>query len=832
MFLRRHQKTAIIWKDQQISYEALLGHIDFFAEAFSSKNYRKAAIFSENRPEWAYAFYAAWRNGCIAVPVDFMSTAEDLAYILEDCRPELIFCSRGTHPVLEAACGKISYDIDIRVFEDMKQPAEIQPGTSFPECDPMKTAAIIYTSGTTGSPKGVMLSYDNLLANIESVSEEVKIFTPDDRVMVLLPLNHIFPLLGSLILPLYVGGTAVFCPSMASEDLMDTLQRHGITIIIGVPRLYSLIRKSVKDKIQASLLARGLFALAGAIGSFRFSRMLFKKVHEKLGGNIRFLVSGGAKLDEEVGRDLKTLGLEVLEGFGMTEAAPMISFTRPGEVLVGSAGRPMTCNEVKIVDGEILAKGRNVMQGYYNRPEETLAVVKDGWLHTGDLGYLDDRGLIHITGRKKEIIVLPNGKNVNPVEIERRIAAMSECIAEVGVYFSDNVLQAVVLPDFRKVRELGISNLNETLRQEVFDSYNRSEPPYRRIMRHHVLTGDLPKTRLGKIKRFMLSSLAGDASRDRDKGKEPDFEEYAAIRDFLREQTEKDIFPEDHFEIDLGLDSLDRVGLQAFLQASFGIEVGEEDLLDHPTVKKLSLYIREKKKKISVSVVQWAEIFREKADVVLPRSWPAHNFVKNLARYVLGSYFRLRVKGLENLPKEPFVVVPNHQSFLDGLFVISFLKNSLNKNTYFYAKKKHVQKSWLKFLAIRNNVIVMDISKDLKASLQKLAEVLRQGKNIIIFPEGTRTKDGRIGGFKKTFAILSRELNVPVVPVAIQGAFEALPAGTVIPKPYQKIQVSFLDPIYPDGHTYDSLNDLVFQKISSELASLTGQSAAATPQHH
>jgi long-chain acyl-CoA synthetase len=620
-----------------------------------------------------------------------------------------------------------------------------------------------------------------------------------------------------MVAPLYVGGTAVFSPSMSSEDLMQTLQSHGITIIIGVPRFYSLIRKSIKDKIDASLAARCIFSTARMLGSQTISRRLFGKVHQKFGGKIRYLVSGGAKLDELVGQDLKTLGFEVLEGFGMTEAAPMITFTRPGEVLIGSAGRPMSCNEVKRVNGEIVAKGRNIMQGYYNRKAETDEILKDGWLHTGDLGYLDKKGLIHITGRKKEIIVLPSGKNINPVEIEHMLAAMSDTIGEVAVFFRDDKLQAAVYPDFKKVRGTGSVNLEETIRQDVIERYNRAVAPYKRIMKLHVLAEEIPKTRLGKIKRFLLPALTEGRTRQKGMSHEPDFREYKAIRDFLREQTEKDIFPDDHFEMDLGLDSLDRVSFQTFLQATFGIEVGEDILYDHPTVERLSTYVKERKKKISVSVVRWAEIFREKTDVTLPKSWFAHNWMKNLSKWTLGLYFRLKGEGVENLPESPFIIVPNHQSFFDGFLVASFLKNRLNKNTYFYAKEKHFRRWWMKFLANRNNVIVMDIDRDLKLSLQKLAEVLKRGKNIIIFPEGSRTKDGELGRFKKTFAILSRELSVPVVPVAIKGAFKALPKGSLIPRPFKNIQVKFLKPVYPKDYTYDSLNDLVFRKVAAEL---------------
>lgn len=556
---------------------------------------------------------------------------------------------------------------------------------------------LIYTFDTTGSPKGVMLSCDNLLANVESVSEQVPIYTPDQRVLALLPLYHIFPLLGSMMAPLYTGGTSVFSPSMASEDMLRTLSDHRITIMIGVPRLYNLIHKSIMDKINAAALPRLLFRLAARLRSTGFSRRLFGKVHDRFGGHIQYLVSGGAKLDETVWRDFTTLGFEVLEGFGMTEAAPMITFTRPGEARIGSPGRPMSCNEVRIVDGEIIARGRNIMQGYYNRPEETAEVLRDGWLHTGDLGYLDDEGYLHITGRKKEIIVLPSGKNINPVEIEDKLNAMSDLIAEVAVCLHQDSLQAVVVPDFALGRREGITDLGQYLKQQVLEPYNQKVTPYKKVMQLHILGEELPKTRLGKLKRFLLAGLiAGDSGR-KVQAPEPDYPEYHSIRDFLQQQKQREIYAQDHLELDLALDSLDFVGLQAFLEETFGLEVSEQTFFDHPTVGRIAEFIREKKTKLSTSVLEWADILKQRSDIHLPESWFAHNPLRHLLALFARGYFRLRARGRENLPDGACILAPNHQSFLDGLFVAAFLDNPTMKRSYFFAKQKHVNKPWLRF---------------------------------------------------------------------------------------------------------------------------------------
>ncbi|MDP2364953.1 MAG: 1-acyl-sn-glycerol-3-phosphate acyltransferase, partial [Ignavibacteria bacterium] len=276
------------------------------------------------------------------------------------------------------------------------------------------------------------------------------------------------------------------------------------------------------------------------------------------------------------------------------------------------------------------------------------------------------------------------------------------------------------------------------------------------------------------------------------------------------------VHPSDHLEIDLALDSLDKVNLGVYLESNFGVKLTEAELVGFSNIVMLAENIRDKKTKLSVEAINWGKIFKEKLDLDLPKSWFTHNFMKNGAKVFLKLYFRLKGEGLENLPESPFILAPNHQSFFDGLFVAVFLKNKLMKQTYFYAKEKHVKNNILKFMAAKNNIIVMDLS-DLKTSLQKMAEVLKRGKNIIIFPEGTRTQSGEIGDFKKTFAILSRELNVPIVPVAINGAYDALPRGTHFPKLWTKINIKFLKPVMPEKLSYDSLKDIVQNKVSEQL---------------
>lgn len=815
MFLKDFNKTAIIFKDHKIDYKELIKQVNLFATIIPSDKISKVAIFSENRIEWAYAFYSVWMKRAVSVPIDYLSTADDVSFILNDCKPEFVFYTNQTRDVFIEASKKLDYSIESINIDEIKnkEPKIIEP---FPEINPAKTAVIIYTSGTTGSPKGVMLSYDNLLVNIEAVTTDVEIFKENDRVMVLLPLHHIFPLMGTLIIPLAVGATIVFSPSMASEDIMATLQNNQITIIIGVPRLYNLIRKGIRDKIEKSAIAKLLFKIAAKKNSLNLSRKIFGSVQKKFGDKIKYMVSGGAALDKETAKDFLTLGFEVLEGFGMTECAPMITFTRPGNVVPGSAGQPLKTNEVKIIDGEIVNRGRNVMQGYYNRPEETAAILKDGWLYTGDLGYLDDDNRIFITGRKKEIIVLSNGKNVNPEEIENKILSMSEVITEIGVFEKNDMLHAAIYPDYQKANSLNISDVEEFIKWQIIDKYNQAVSQYKKIMKVSLTNEPLPRTRLLKLKRFLLPKLETLSRYKSESITEPDIQEYRLIKEFLQQQKDIPIHPSDHLEIDLGLDSLDKINLGVYLETNFGVKLTESELVSFPNVALLAESVRDRKTKLSVEAVDWGKIFSEQLDLDLPKNWFTYNFIKNLSKIFLKVYFRLKGEGIENIPDGPFILAPNHQSFFDGLFVTVFLKNKIMKKTYFYAKEKHIQSKLLKFIAAKNNVIVMDLN-DLKTSLQKMAEVLKRGKNIIIFPEGTRTHTGELGDFKKTFAILSRELNVPIVPVAIEGAYNALPRGTHFPKPFKKVNVKFLKPVLPENQTYDSLKSRIFQEISEHL---------------
>ncbi|NCD23597.1 MAG: long-chain fatty acid--CoA ligase, partial [Spartobacteria bacterium] len=505
------RQTAVFWKDSEISYADLLAHSAALASLYFSAPGERVVVFSENRPEWVTALFSIWRNRCVVVPVDAFSPAAELAYILRQTEPVAVFCSAKTQPVVAEALRSLAdlaprqICFDAEDFPALPSGAVADAPLVSGPSDAL--AAILFTSGTTGAPKGVMLTFENFKVNLESVCDRVPIFRPESRTFALLPFHHILPLMGCILAPLYSGGTIIMAHSLDPADMVATMRRHRATILIGVPRLYALFRKAIVENLFKSPVGRLLYRLSAAIGRLPVSRVLLFPVQKKFGGQLRQMVSGGAPLDREVARDLVVCGFEVLEGYGMTECAPMITFPRPGAVRLGACGQPCLPDSVRIEEGEVLARGPHVFAGYWKNPEATAEAIQDGWLHTGDLGYLDTDNYLFITGRKKEIIVLPNGKKVNPGELEDKLASLSPDIKEVAVTLRDDLLHALIQPVAGFLGGVPAQQA-EHFRWNLLEPYNRVAPPAKKITQLTIVQNDLPKTRLGKLKRHELAALA------------------------------------------------------------------------------------------------------------------------------------------------------------------------------------------------------------------------------------------------------------------------------------------------------------------------------------
>lgn len=805
-FVKNHQKTALIYEDKPVSYEELIKNSDFYGSKLQIEKEEKVLIFSPNKPEMIYSFFGIWeQKGCVVI-ADYSSSVEELIYVLKDSEAKYMYTTLESKEKVEKALEVLPYKVNVLFFENNKiddYKSNKQAVTAPPK---ESIALILYTSGTTGNPKGVMLSLGNIHAMAVALGE-YKVFEKEDRFLAVLPLHHIFPLLGSVIVPLYFGSTIIFLKELSSDKILEAFKKYKITVLIGVPRLYELFHRGIMNKIKASKVANLIFSIAKHINSQNLKKKIFRKVQDEFGGHVKYFVTGGAKLDLEIGQDLGTLGFSVIEGYGLTETSPIISFTRPKQIKHGSCGHIIPMSTVKFTeDGELLVKGENVFQGYYNKPEQTAeAFTEDGYFKTGDIGSIDSEGFLTITGRTKEMIVLSNGKNINPMDIETELMKLSNgVIEEVAVLEHDNILKAIILPNFKKIAEMKIQNINETIKWSIIDTYNAHAPKYKKILSLKLVKEELPKTRLGKLRRFKLKEIINDENIERKNVVEPNFEEYRILKRYLHEATNKNIYPDNHIELDLGFDSLEMVELDSFITQNFGIVVDEAIFSNNATVEKLSLYIKENAKKKEETQLDWKEALSGDEEYKLPTSAAGIYIGKIFVKLFFKSYIRIKKEGNISLPKEPFILIANHQSYLDAPLLASVIPLSFLKNTYFMATAKHFPKGYRRFLADNTNTIVVDINQNLGKTLKETAYALKKGKNMVIFPEGARTRDGELNEFKKSFAVLSKELGVPVVPFGIDGAYEALPFGSIFPRS-KKITVKFFDPIYPDDYKVEEI---------------------------
>ena len=815
-YLYDRKRIAVTYGEQKISYADVIKYVNYYSEFLDITKGDRSALMMENRPESIFSFFSIWAKKGIAISLDAGYTVDQLAYVLGDSTPKYLFVSNKTKKVAEEADSKLNNIIKIINVDELMLPAEYKiKKEEFENDSNDDVAVIVYTSGTTGNPKGVMITYENIKTNMEGV-RAVDLVNETDVILAMLPYHHIMPLCFTLILPMYMGVPIVLLTEISSSSLLKTLQENRVTVILGVPRVWEMLDKAIMIKINESSLAKFMFKMAEKINSMAIRKMLFSKVHKQFGGHIRLMVSGGAKIDKNILEDFRTMGFCAIQGYGMTETAPIIAFNVPGRERSDSAGEVIPNVEVKIADdGEILVKGKNVMKGYYNNEKATEeAFDKDGWFHTGDLGRMDGKYLI-IIGRKKEMIVLPNGKNIDPNDIENEIIKNTDLIKEIAVTEYKEQLLAIIYPDFQQIEAKKIVNIKDAIKWEVIDKYNVTAPNYKKIHDIKIVKKELPKTRIGKIRRFMLKDLIEDKDDVIEQKEEkktivvpPEMKEkFDIINKYIDERYHKAIDLDSHIELDLGFDSLDIVEFMNFLNETFGINLVEQDFVENKTISAIIKLVNEKAGKFVEKVDKnenLKKIIESDSDVKLPKDARYAKFL----RVILGPFFRFYFKykciDKENIKDGAGIIVGNHQSYLDGFMVNNVFTTKEMNDNYYIATALHFKSKTMKYLANHGNIILVDANRNLKNTLQAAAKVLKNNKKLIIFPEGARTRDGQLHEFKKTFAILAKDLNVPIYPFVLKGAYEAFPYNKKFPK-RNNVSVQFLERIEPNNKTVEEL---------------------------
>ncbi|MGD9588008.1 MAG: AMP-binding protein [Pyrinomonadaceae bacterium] len=862
----------------------------------------RVAVIGENHPCWAIAYLGTLYRGAVCVPIDPHGELETVTNFLENSETKLAFIDNSQRERFRQIEEKLGRSIPAVVWGSDNSGSngfgsfsEWTAGgfpASFavekPAAAGDDVALLIYTSGTTGRPKGVPLTHGNIIAELDGINKILEL-TDKERILSLLPLFHAYLQIVNLWVATTYGCEVGYLKELSPAELGSAMKEFKPTILTTVPRLWYLFHKKIFDAVAAKPAAvRALFrAMLSANGALRdglganLGKTFFGKVHESFGGELRLAVSAGSRFDEEVARDFHKLGFTILQGYGLTETSGAATGTYEDDNRVGSVGKPLAGAEVKIAEpdpdgvGEVLIRGGMVFSGYYKNPEATAdAFTDDGWFRSGDLGKFDADGHLYIVGRAKDVIVLPSGKNVHPEDLEVHYlkSPMVEELAIIGVRDEKEQragaekLAAVVVPDFEYLKASKIANSKEAVRFDL-DNLGRELPEYQRVRDYIIRAEPLPRTATRKIKRFELKrdvesgTIAGTKKEPRSwEMTEADSDLLAthvgrAVAAAVRQNSPETeiIHPDMNLEIDLGLDSLARAETFAALEHAFSFQFEPDAVASALTVRDLTALVEASadgtKRADVMPDLNWSKIVRESSwpsevRTVLRERWffPAFAFTVYKCFNLFSRVFmRLEVHGSENLRKmeAPFLICPNHQSFLDPFVVCSTYPYRFFKKTFHVGASMFFENRLMSSVATMLNVVPVDPDTQLMKAMRSGAAGLRGGWILNIYPEGERAFDGELHQFKKGAAILATELELPIVPVAIDGLHKVWARRSMKIRP-GKVKIRFGEPFLPasvlngssrpggpmDERSYASVTDHLKETIEKMIAEMRNGSAA------
>jgi long-chain acyl-CoA synthetase len=843
----------------------------------------RMAILADNHPRWVAAYLGIIAAGGTVVPLDTALHANQLTKLLRDSGSSVLFCDARHAVVSREGIANLKIGLVLLDPDRLSQqssdasslgnlpaifdsgPATFRPAPSAAD----DIASLLYTSGTTADPKGVMLTHANFLGEVEAVFNWIDL-GPTDALLGVLPMFHVLAQMANLLLPLVKGSRVVYLETLNTTELLRALRERNITAFAVVPQFFYLIHERIFQEVAkrgalAQKVFRSLMTFNRRLRSLGISAgpILFAKVHETLGKKMRYLATGGSRFDPEIARDFYALGIDVLQAYGLTETTAAVFANSPGNNVIGSVGKAMKGVEARVVDpppqedggpaiGEIALRGAVVMKGYWNRPDATAAVLRDGWFYTGDLGYFDADGNLFLTGRKKEVIVLSNGKNIYPEEVEAHYlkSAYIKELAVMGlegrVTEGGDRLHAVIVPNFDALRQKKIVNAKEIIRFDI-EGLSQQIASTKRIGSYEIWQEDLPRTSTRKIKRFEVEKLvkANQARKIADDGELPperaltdeetawlDQPEVRHALEIVRElaiSAPPTLRPNHNLELDLGLDSMQRIELLSQIEQRTSGNVEESQLAEIYTVRDLVDAILQSAASgkggpgTKTAFAGWKAILAEvpNPDDVLPlaRPQPLNNafwyLVSRLIQVIALDRFDLHVRGIEKLPRNgAFILSSNHQSYLDPPILASVLPPPIFDRVFAVGTSEIFGEGLMLRLARSLRIVVVDPDANLIPAMRAGAFGLRQGRPLILYPEGERSIDGTPRVFKKGAAILSIHLQVPILPIAIEGFYQAWPRNKGF-QGFTRMKLAIGDPIIPPPESQAS--EEAYEKLTAQL---------------
>ncbi|HEY8519141.1 MAG TPA: AMP-binding protein [Gammaproteobacteria bacterium] len=815
-------------------------------------------LWAPNSPEWIASYFAIVLTRAAAIPLDNQSAAESAAGVLAHARPKVLLTTAAHAEALAAAPALR----DTRVFlldadeTDERSVRRLhRPARDLPPPHADDVASLLYTSGTTGTPKAVPLTHANLLANVAALLE-AKLVRASDRVLMPLPLHHTYPFTIGLLTVLGTGAALILPSGITGPEIARAAMEARATALLAVPRLAVALWEGVESAVRARgerqtrLFFRLLdFSIAVRRHTgLRLGKLLFRAVHARLGKDLDLIGCGGAKLGADLEWKLEGLGWRVLTGYGLTETAPVLTFNRPGAVRLGSEGRPLPGVELRIdpvpgqAHGEIVARGPNVFAGYWGNPEATReAFTADGWFRTGDLGWLDEDGYLHIVGRSKEVIVLPDGKNVFPEDVEKAYA-QSPLFKEIAVLEHQGRLAALIVPNDDEVRRRGAVRAAALLREELEEVAQRL-PPYQRVGQYRLTRQPLPRTQLGKLRRHLLPDIYARSDAAEAAGPPEELSEEdrklletgvtAEIWRWLGERYPgRPLSLETSPQLDLQIDSLEWVTLTLELEQRFGVTLSGEAV---SRVMSLRDLLREAAQAPAAATPAAAP----PPDVQEPGPLLAALGVLlfAIARLLMRTLYRFDAAGVERLESDkPLVFTPNHASFLDPLAVAAALPWKRLRKTYWAGWVGIMYKGPVRRLVSRaTRVLPVDPDRDLAAAIRAARALLDRGYDLVWFPEGRRSPNGKLEPFQAGIGVLLEGSDAEVVPTAIRGAFEAWPRDARRPRLGGRIAVTFGEPLAVGAleraaAPHERRPEAIRCALERQVAALLGEAAPASAE--
>jgi long-chain acyl-CoA synthetase len=773
-----------------------------------------AMLWSESRPAWVAALWACLASGVILVPVDPQSSPALFHRIEAKAQPKVILIG-DRQPAIESSIAPIwrLEDIERAAFDQPVQPHPLGWGSSEAAPPPSldSIAEIVFTSGTTAEPKGVIITHRNLLANLDPVAREIakykKYAGPFQplRILNLLPLSHLFGQSLTLLIPPLIPTSVVFIAGTGAQEIARQIHSRRVSALVAVPKILEVLRDFVSHRfpeVNDPALARGPWPL-------RWWR--FRRIHRLFGWKFWAFISGGAPLAPDVEQFWSRLGYLVVQGYGLTETAPIVTLSHPFHVREGTVGKPLAGVELKIADdGEVLVRGGNVTTGYYGAPEETAAMFEDGWLRTGDIGHLDAEGHLQIRGRKKEMIVTPEGLKVFPEDVEKTLNQIPG-VRDSAVIGKDRVHAVLVL-------ELG-ANADEIVREA-----NQRLEDHQKIRSFSTWTGgELPRTQ--STRKLRRAEIAEAFSKGKaDSGPRPASDLEAILLKYAPGRT---ITPETTLD-ELGLSSLDRVQLMMDIEQRFETGVDERVFTSASKVADL-----EKSQSPNTALKQ---------DAPQAINFPTYNrgWIARAVRRValpfwllplMRIFAHIRVTGRENLSsvRGPVIFASNHQSHFDVPVILASLTarwryrvaTAMAKeffDAHFFPAGHKLRDRFFMSLYYRlstfffNAFPIPQRQAGAGETIRYMGELAEDGWSILIFPEGDRSAHGEIHPFQPGVGMLASHLRLPVVPIRIEGLDRVLNRNARWPHP-GRVNVRIGKPLDLHGDSFAELARTVEQAV-------------------